>query len=161
MTIKIYFILYLHFYFRMFRTGRVNKVFSPRIFKNIWKMITNMKLILNIVPFWHHSAHWTCIIYVLLAIRKIILKWSSVILNTIFYFLMLMNTWQWNTSQIAKDWFPCGPSPFLLFTLFYLSEHFHSHTSLILLVAWILSWSHHYAQLGNALQKYFLLILLW
>ena len=28
-----------------------------------------------------------------------------------------------------------GPSPFLLFTQDYLSDHFHSHTSLILLIA--------------------------
>ena len=71
---------------------------------------------------------------IFLAIRKIALKLSFLILNTILYFLMLMNTSRFH----LLNWQGVGqsrPSPFLLFTLDYLSEHSHSHTSLILHIA--------------------------
>ena len=37
---------------------------------------------------------------------------------------------------IDKRWFPCGSSPFLLFTQDYLSEYSYSHISWILHIAW-------------------------
>ena len=41
----------------MFGTGRVyNKVFSPKIFLDIYKMVANMKLTFTSVPFRHNSA---------------------------------------------------------------------------------------------------------
>ena len=42
--------------FMMLWTGRVNKAFSPTIFINISKMLTNMKLAFTNVPFKHNSA---------------------------------------------------------------------------------------------------------
>ena len=50
---------------------------------------------------------------------------------------MLMNTWQFHLS-IGKGWIPCEPSPFLLLTQDYLSEHSHSQISFILNIVWIL-----------------------
>ena len=41
--------------------------------------------------------------------------------------------------RIHKGWVPCVPTLFLLFTQNYLSEHYYSQTSLILLIAWNLS----------------------
>ena len=63
--------------------------------------------------------------------KKIIIKQSFIILNTILYFLMLMNTCQfllWNQQGVGL----VGLPPFLLFTLYYLSEHSHSDTGLVL-----------------------------
>ena len=47
--------------------------------------------------------------------------------------------------QIDKVWMLCGQYPFLLFTENYLFEHFHSHTSLILFIAWNLPCYLHFA----------------
>ena len=47
---------------------------------------------------------------------------------------MLISTWQLHLSNLQGVG-PCGPSPFLLFTLDYLSEHSHSQTGLILPMA--------------------------
>ena len=81
---------------------------------------------------------------VLLAIRKkFILKVSFLILNTILHFLNVYE--HLAVPFVEKEWVPCGPSPFLLFTLDYLPEHFHNHTSLILLIAWNLSCYLHFA----------------
>ena len=67
--------------------------------------------------------------------KKIILKSTFPVLNTIFYFLKLKNTWH-SICQNDKVWVLCGPFPFLLFALDYLSKHSHSHIGLILLIAW-------------------------
>ena len=46
-----------------------------------------------------------------------------------------MNTWQLHLSN-WKGLGSCRSSPFLLFTQDNISEHFHSHTRLTLLIAW-------------------------
>ena len=151
----------------MLGTGRVNKVFSPRIFISK-KMVTNMKLAFANVSFKHNSAYFikkwlrlkrivtvrlayiskSCILVKCLKQRsyiaikkKIILKLSFLILNTILYFLLLMNTWQFNLSnwqEVVLVWAIC---------FFCLHRNtcraFHSHPSSILLleifpVTWIL-----------------------
>ena len=53
----------------MFGTGRVKKVFSPRIFTISKEMVTNMKLAFTNVPFRHNSA---CVIQKWLWLKKVI-----------------------------------------------------------------------------------------
>ena len=57
-------------YFRMLGTGRVNKVFSPRIFiKHLKKNGKNMKLAFTNVPFRHNSP---CVIQKWLRFKRVI-----------------------------------------------------------------------------------------
>ena len=67
-----------------------------------------------------------------IAIRKIILKWSFLILNTILYFLMLINIWQFHLS-LTRNGSRMNHLRFCLHRIT-LSEHFYSYTSLILLI---------------------------
>ena len=71
-----------HFnYFRMLGTGWVNKVFSPRIFINIFKkMVTNMKFAFINVHFWYISA---CIIQKWLRFKRVIQR-SCIATETLF-----------------------------------------------------------------------------
>ena len=155
-------------YFRMLGTGRVNKVFSPRIFISK-KMVTNMKLAFANVSFKHNSAYFikkwlrlkrivtvrlayiskSCILVKCLKQRsyiaikkKIILKLSFLILNTILYFLLLMNTWQFNLSNWQEVVLIWAISVSFVY-IGILVEHSRSHPSSILLleifpVTWIL-----------------------